>query len=335
MQLDSLIPLSRNASRTEFVAYLSSAFSGSDCVLLHNVGTMPFVPELTAALRELPARLPATRWICWVHDLALGNPDYAALLETPGTHPYAEACPDWEYVAVSGLRTRQVESLLHVPCTLIPNGIDPVFTLQLSPRVAALAETHAWWDADAVLLHPARLLPRKAVETGIHLTQAVRSLGVNLQYIITGADDPHNPAHSVYAHHLKTLAEKLHLTDSVHFLGESLAVGPRELCDIFQIADAVFFPSVREGFGLPVLEAGVFGKPVFCPDCEPLSDLPGAITYAPDTTPSDLACWLIRQLKARDTITARRKILRDYRWPSIYLNYIAPLLERPPILLQP
>ena len=326
---DALIPLSRGSNRAEFAAYLSAALGSVDCVLLHNVGTMPFAPELTHALQSLARRHTQTRWICWVHDLAFGNPDY------PGTHqsadhPYANGCTEWEYIAISPLRAREVQQRLHIPCQVIPNGFDPAATLQLSAPVASLAENLGLWDADAVLLNPARLLPRKSLEAGIRMVHEIRSKGFDLRYLITGAADPHNPIHAEHALHLRDLVEALDLADSVHFLNDLLPVGPQELCGLYQIADAAFLSGAREGFGLPVLEAGAFGKPVFCPDAEPMNDLPGVLAYPCEISISDLAEWLLRHLKGRETILARRQILRTYRWPSIYRSHIAPLLARPP-----
>jgi hypothetical protein len=225
---------------------------------------------------------------------------------------------------------REVQDWLRVPCRLIPNGIDPAFTLQISPKVAALADQLGLWEADAVLLNPTRLLPRKVVEAGIKMTRAIRSLGLQMQYLITGAEDPHNPAHALYAKHLKVLTETLNLTDSVHFLGDSLDIGPRELADAYQLSDAIFLSSAREGFGLPVLEAGAFGKTVFCPDGEPLSSLPGAVTYSRELGIPELSSWMIQQLRMRETITARRHIFKNFRWPSVYKNHLAPLLQSPP-----
>jgi glycosyltransferase involved in cell wall biosynthesis len=216
---------------------------------------------------------------------------------------------------------------------VIPNGLDPVAILQLSAPMAVLAEKLALWDADAVLLNPSRLLPRKALEAGIRMTHVIRSEGFDLRYLITGAADPHNQVHAEHANHLRALASELGLSDSVSFLNDHLPIGPVELCDLYQLSDAVFLSSAREGFGLPVLDAGAFGMPVFCPDAEPMNTLPGALSYPCDISISDLAEWLVRHLKGRDTIMARRHILRTYRWPSIYLNHIAPLLARPPAAL--
>lgn len=326
---DAFIPLDRGGSRGDFAAYLGSALSGIDCVLLHNVGTMPFAPELTAALQSLAHLQTHTRWICWVHDLALGNPDYPSTRPVP-EQPHANACAAWEYVAVSALRAREVQERLRVRCQVVPNGLDPAATLQLSPPLAALAQKLGLWDAEAVLLNPARLLPRKSLEAGIRMTGAVRARGFDLRYLITGAADPHNTVHVEHARHLRSVVGTLGLEDSVHFLNDHLPIRARELCDLYQIADAVFLSGAREGFGLPVLEAGAFGKPVFCPDAEPMNSLPGALTYPCEISISSLAEWLLRQLKGRETILARRHIFRTYRWPSIYHSHLAPLLARPP-----
>ena len=326
--VDAFIPLSREATRTDFVSYLGTALSCADCVLFHNVGTMPFAPELTHALQSLARSHTQTRWICWVHDLALGNPDYP-YTRPGGDQPYANACEAWEYVAISPLRAREVTKHFRVPCRVVPNGIDPAETLQLSASTAATAEALGCWDADYVLINPSRLLPRKLLETGIRMTDTIQKAGINLKYLITGAADPHNPIHLKHSTHLKSVVEELQLGSCVFFLNDLAPVGPRELCDFYQIADAVFLSGDREGFGLPALEAGAFGKPLFCPDVEPLNTLPGALTYPSGLSIVNLAAWLLRQLGGRDTILARRQIFRTYRWSSIYRNYLAPLLARP------
>jgi glycosyltransferase involved in cell wall biosynthesis len=327
---NSHIPLSRTSSCSEFVAYLASALSGNDVIFMHNVCTRPDVPALTEALRLLPLKIPSARWICWVHDFALTDPDYAGLENSTHARAFARACEGWEYVAVSELRAREVEQWLEVPCTVIPNGVDPSSVLQLSPKIAALAEAQGWWSADAVILQPSRLLPRKAVEGSIQLTRALKERGFDLRVLLTGGADLKNPAHAVYYKYLRTLADSLRVGESVCFLGGTTPVGPKAYCDFHQIADALFFPGSQEGFGLPVLEAGVFGKPVFCSDSEPLRQLPGAVTYSSDLSVEDLATWFIGRIREYETITARRKILRDYRWPSIYHNHIEPLLKRSP-----
>ncbi len=50
---------------------------------------------------------------------------------------------------------------------------------------------------------------------------------------------------------------------------------PRVVADLYRIADALFLPSREEGFGLPVLEAGVSRLPVICADIPALRELAG------------------------------------------------------------
>lgn len=328
---DAHIPLSRTSTCADFVAYLSSALCGTDVIFMHNVGSMPWVPALTEALRILPDKLPAARWICWVHDLALTDPEHCWIHTKPEGRVFREACQAWEYVAVSERKAGEVEEHLEVTCEVVPNGVDPGSILQLSPRTARLAETEGWWEADAVLLQPSRLFAGQNAEAGIHIARAAREQGFDLRILLTGSEDLATVAHAAYVKYLKTLAASLRLQDAVFFLGGMMPVGTKEFCDFNLIADALFFPPQREEIGAPVLEAGILGKPIFCPNGEPLSQHSGAITYPEETSAQGLATWLIGEIRGHKTIMARRQILRDYRWPHIYLTHLVPLLQRSPL----
>lgn len=65
---------------------------------------------------------------------------------------------------------------------------------------------------------------------------------------------------------------------NVHLIG---AVPDRDMPALFRLADALVFASVKEGFGLVVLEAMASGLPVV------LSDIPPFTEYVPH----DAACW--------------------------------------------
>lgn len=161
-QAHCFIPLSKETLCGDFITYLSAALGGVDVVIFHNIGTMPFCIELTAALRSLASAIQSARWICWVHDLAVANPEYADIQRSDPMGILASKCEDWEYVAVSEDRAQQVRDLLRAPCTTIPNGICLLGTLNLCPQVATLAESAGWWDADLVLFHPHPNCPKKS-----------------------------------------------------------------------------------------------------------------------------------------------------------------------------
>ncbi|MEK0444717.1 MAG: hypothetical protein RLZZ399_38 [Verrucomicrobiota bacterium] len=328
-EADCFIPLDRDANADQTLAYLEGSLCGEDVVLMHNVGTMPFAPALTAALRILAARLTSARWICWVHDIACGNPDYASSMSTEVRVLMETVCVHWEYVAISERRALDLLERLGIRARVIPNGIDLGVTLGLCPQIERLAGDLEWWDADYVLLQPVRLIPRKGVERGLDLHAALWAIGCRVKYLITGAPDPHSRLFVEYSRHLRHRIEDLGIADHVHFVSDLLSVGPRQLGSLYAISDALFFPSKQEGFGLPLLESAAFRLPAFCPDIEPLRSLPGAICFPQEMPTDELAQWVIRQLEARDTISARNRLVKSFRWESIYRNFLAPLLEQP------
>ena len=76
---------------------------------MHNVATMPFHLALTEALWELGRRLTGVRFIAWVHDLAVCNPDYhLPPMDAPPWNYIARAHSRYRYVAVSDLSAAAV-----------------------------------------------------------------------------------------------------------------------------------------------------------------------------------------------------------------------------------
>ena len=326
---DCLVPLSREASREDLFTYLNAALSDSDVVIFHNVGTMPFAIELTAALRDLAARIPHTRWVSWVHDLSCANEAYQPFEDAAVSALMSTPCEHWEYVAVSALRAQEVRDQYGVACEHIPNGIDIAETLQLAPEIIAFVETHEIWDADLVLLHPARMVARKSIETGVRVVDALRSEGVKIRYLLTAAQDPHNRASGAYENQIRSLVRTLDLSREFLFVSDSTRIGSAALQNLYLLADALFFPSLQEGFGLPILEASMFGKPAICPDIVPLNTLPGAVLYPASLSPGSIAEWIIQQVLNRESIKARRLVAGGYRWQQIYRKYLAPFLRSP------
>jgi glycosyltransferase involved in cell wall biosynthesis len=71
---------------------------------------------------------------------------------------------------------------------------------------------------------------------------------------------------------LRASAAKLGVADNVRFLGW---VSDQQLEDLYRAADAFVFPSLSEGFGLPVLEAMARGIPVATSDRTSLAEVAG------------------------------------------------------------
>jgi glycosyltransferase involved in cell wall biosynthesis len=316
------------------IAVLRPILAAQDVVMLHNVATMHFDLVLTAALWRLAEELAEVRFICWVHDLAACNADYAGL--PMDREPWAllgRAHPRYEYVAVSELRRREFSALTGQPperCRTIPNGVETSQLLDLSPQAIALANEHRLFERDIVLAHPARLLRRKNVELTLRVIAALKAAGHSSAALITGPPEVQSGGGMSYAREIRALHEELGLEDDVFFLNDSGPLGMRELRNMFQLADALFFPSWQEGFGIPLLEAALHRLPIFCSDIEPLRGLlaRGVVTFPPAARPEEIAALIAKVVARNDAAAARKQTLREYSWEAIHANFLSPLLTQ-------
>jgi len=91
--------------------------------------------------------------------------------------------------------------------------------------------------------------------------------------VIAGHWDPRYPQ-------ARRKAAELGLEDNVVFLGE---VAEADVPALYAGAELFLFPSLYEGFGLPVLEAMACGTPVVCSNTSSLPEIVGeaAITFDP------------------------------------------------------
>ena len=63
------------------------------------------------------------------------------------------------------------------------------------------------------------------------------------------------------------------------FLQEHGRVSDAARRDLYLAADLLLFPSLREGFGIPILEAGIARLPVFCSDIPPFRESAGEAAH--------------------------------------------------------
>ena len=148
--------------------------------------------------------------------------------------------------------------------------------------------------------------------------------------MVTGPLGPHNANNIKYFEMLTDLRKQLGLKDSVHFLAEvhDGFLPDEVIADFYRVADALFFPSREEGFGIPLIEAAFSHLPAFCADIPPLRKLGSNDVqfFSPDEDPSRIATMIAdyfqTSMPARLAIRARA----SFRWEAIYSQQIAPLL---------
>ncbi len=298
----------------------------ADRVVVHNAFTMHKNLALTAALERLAHEWPG-RFIAWTHDIAWVDAQYAAQRH-PGDpwdrlgRPVAGV----RYVAVSEERARQLAESLGVPraaTTVVPNGIDMAATLGLSAPGARLAARLGLFEATPVLLLPARLTRRKRIEAAIAALALVRRRWPRAALVVTGSPGAHNASNERYAAELGAMA-----TDGVHLL-HALGLRPtyRVVADLYALADALLLPSASEGFGIPLLEAGLHRLPVVCSDIPALRAIGSDdVTYvAPDADGPAIAAATLRRLDL-DPAARLRARAREHSWPRVLSGSVLPLV---------
>ncbi|HXZ82527.1 MAG TPA: glycosyltransferase [Acidimicrobiales bacterium] len=131
-------------------------------------------------------------------------------------------------------------------------------------RSAAIASLGPRGLRGRYVLYPSGSHPRKnnerLVEAWARLAEARRGF----QLVITGELPP------LTAHHLRNLVKSPDSADPVVVPGY---VADDTLVALYQGAELVCFPSLAEGFGLPVAEARACDTPVICSNRPPLDEL--------------------------------------------------------------
>ncbi|MDL1900520.1 glycosyltransferase family 4 protein [Anaerolineae bacterium CFX9] len=326
---------------TQIVQELRPVLEDCDAVITHNAHSLNKNLPFTAALAKLTEDL-STRWIAWCHDLAWTNSQYQPELREG--YPYDLLRTVWNdtvYVTVSEARRPELAELLRIDpgaVEVVVPGVDPAGFFHWTPVMQRLADRLGWMDADGLLLLPARLTRRKNIALALRVLAEIRSQsGCDYRLIVTGPPGPHNPANPGYLGELLDLRRDLELDSSVHFLyqyGESeddpLIPDDATMANLYLTCDALFFPSTQEGFGIPVLEAGLAGIPAFCADIPPLRGTGGEDAFYFDPVngaPAEIAALVLRTLDNDPRFRLRNRVRQQFRWDAIIDHQIIPLIE--------
>ena len=190
-------------------------------------------------------------------------------------------------IAVSEFTRRELVELLHVPDTkirVVPNGVDAEFTSE-GPRA----------DGDYVLT-VGTLEPRKNLA---RLVEAARRTDVELRVVgARGWGDVDVGG------------------NGVRWLGE---VDDAELARLYRGARCVAYPSLYEGFGIPVLEAMACGAPVVTSRGTAMEEVAhGAAVLVDAQDPAEIAAGIERAAAERDTLVARGlQRARAFSWEAV------------------
>ena len=177
-------------------------------------------------------------------------------------------------IAISQATAADIRRYLHVPASridVIPQGVGATPSGE-PEREDVLRERHAL-GARQVALSVSAKRPHKNL---VRLLEALAAIPPERRpvLVIPGYPTPYEAT-------LRRRAEQLGVMGDLRLLDW---VSGRELEGLYALADVFVFPSLYEGFGLPVLEAMRRGVPVACSDRSSLPEVAGnaALLFDPE-----------------------------------------------------
>ena len=327
--------------------YLYNALEGIlvhyDNLIVHNVLTKHFNIPLTNALIKLVEDGKIPNCIGWCHDFTWTSPNSRSKVHEG--HPWdllRTFNPHIKYVTVSQERQETLAQLFNQPedeISVIYNGVDPETLLGLSREGKALINRLNLFAGELIFLMPVRVTKAKNIEYALDLLTALKNLGVSPKLILTGPPDPHSDTIMDYYRNLQKKRQELDLIDELHFIydsgpeqGEPYEIEMDIVGELYRVSDIMFMPSHREGFGMPVLEAGLVGIPAVCTEAVPAAVEIGGkdvILFDKNEDPERLAKRILEWSQTNSQYHFRRLVRTKYTWDAIFEQQILPLLDNP------
>jgi glycosyltransferase involved in cell wall biosynthesis len=269
----------------------------------------------------LPPTLPRTRTLLTVHDLSFvrvpetASPSLKKYLDTVVPRSVAHA----DHVLADSQATKDdlvaLYGVAEQKVTVLLSGVDPRFArVDVTDLMPALRAKYHIGDRPYIF-SVGTVQPRKNYPRLIRALAALRAEGHDIGLVIAGGrgwlDDP------IYsAIRSNTLAQYVHL---IGFADDE------DLPALYSGATAFAFPSLYEGFGLPILEAFGCGTPVVTANVSSLPEVAGDTALMIDPTDTEALTDALRQL-LQDSALRQRLIIgglervKQFSWDAAAQN---------------
>lgn len=309
-------------------------------LIVHNVMTVHVNFPLTVAVYELLDEGKIENCVAWCHDFSWTMTDYS--------HQLHDGYPwnllrgfrsDVSYVVVSKRRQEELAKLLKCPVDKVKtiyNGVDVRNLLGLGDITLELSEKFGLMTSDLFILMPIRIVKSKNIEYAINIVKLLNDSGKDVRLVVTGPPDPHDKSSLEYYQMLRDLRKDLNIEDKICFVYESGPTPeiPRTIPvtvvgELIRLCDVMLIASHSEGFGMPVLEAGLAGKPVFCSDIPAAREIGGDnVMQFKTTDPEQTVARRIEECVINSPVLRhKRNVRKNYTWEHIVKRDLMPLLK--------
>jgi glycosyltransferase involved in cell wall biosynthesis len=182
--------------------------------------------------------------------------------------------------------------------TLVPNGVD-LGQFQDVSAAEVIAARDRYQLPDTFILTVGAHRPHKNHEV---LVRALAAVPGDVSLVVVGGIDPG------FADPLPGLIAGLGLTSRVRLVPN---VADEWLPAVYHAASVFAFPSLAEGYGLPVLEAMAAGTPVVMSDIDVLAEVAGPAARM--VAPHDAAGWAAALTAVLSDVALAKQLTEDGR----------------------
>lgn len=214
-------------------------------------------------------------------------------------------------VVASGWVKRDVAALYGVALDRIAvvNVPPPTAAYSEPTRVETLEIARRLHLPEKFVYYPAQTWPHKNHVRLLEALGQLRAQGIVVPLVCSGS--PNESSAQVVA-----TADRLGLADDVHFLG---FVEPAAVQVLYRTARGLVFPSLYEGWGLPIVEAFQAGLPVACSNVTSLPELVGDAALVFDPYDPGAMAASIRSVWTDDALATElarrgREVIRRFDW---------------------
>ncbi len=313
--------------------------------IIHNIFTRHYNLPLTSALVRLSNDLPGVKFVIWVHDVTFYNqPDLKLDKKLADTFPWSLLVTPHQnmiYVCVSdflqkdllnAFSKKEVKNIM-----TIPNVKDVQKFLRLTPIMRDFYGYIKGEESDLIAVVPVRAVPRKRLEFAIDVAREMINQKVNFKLILTANIDYKREENIRYFEMLKRKVVENGLERNVFFLEEYFKAYKKEknkqrvpIMEAYLISDLLLLPSSIEGFGLPIIEAGLLRCPIFASDIPPFREIGTTnINYFSLTdSPKKVAGFILSKISKMPQSYFYRKVIHNYSMRIVYRDRIIPIVEK-------
>jgi glycosyltransferase-like protein len=225
-----------------------------------------------------------------------------------------------QVLCVSDTWTREMLSRYGITAVTVPNGVDPTRFTSYTSSADEVMQQQLGLGAGPLILAVGGVEARKNTLALLHAFAAVRTVFAEAQLVVAGGASLLD--HDAYTRRFIQRAAELGLSIGPQ---ESIVVtGPLEdaaMPALFRSADVLAMVSVREGFGLVVLEALACGTPVVASAIAPFTEYLDSATccWATPTDTNSIGAALLHVLNgehATDFTHAVPALLARFSWAA-------------------